>query len=57
MGILLGLKQHIDQKNGVSSDKFRDCIKYLRRYSAVTSIDYLSSEEISKITLDFLSNN
>jgi len=57
MGILSGLKLYIDTTKTVSVDKFRECIKYLRRYAAVTAIDYLTSEEISKLTCDFLMKN
>ncbi len=56
MGILLGLKQYLEENISVAnlSGHFRACIKYMRRYAAVTNIDYLDVDEIHQIFYDSL---
>lgn len=55
-GILLGIKEYLqeDKSSQNLADSIRECIKYLRRYAAVTVIDLLTLEEISVITLQYL---
>jgi hypothetical protein len=33
---------------------FRDCNKYLNHYAAVTNFDFLDSEDIRKLALDYM---
>lgn len=56
MGILLGLKQYLEENISIAnlSDHFRACIKYMRRYAAVTNLDYLNENEIQQIFYEYL---
>ena len=56
-GVLKGIKQYLEYKEGNSQylgDRFRECKKYLNRYAAVTSFDFLSSEEICNLTANYM---
>lgn len=46
-------KETIDGKEGIT-DYFRECKKYLNHYAAVSSFDYLSSDEIRNIAFDYM---
>ena len=55
-GVLYGIndyKDAIGTTKGISDD-YRECKKYLNHYAAVTMFDFLDSEEIRKLTYDFL---
>lgn len=54
LGILEGIKKFIDESGNFSNENERAVIKYINRYGAVTSLDLLSREEISKITYSYL---
>lgn len=58
-GILLGIKEYLQEDNVSSNlaDSIRKCVKYLRRYAAVTAIDYLTADEISDITFRHLTSD
>ena len=57
-GILLAIEQYKDKiKENISSELVRRCIKYFRRYAAVTSVDFLSEMEIHNIIFKYLSEN
>ena len=46
-------KSQIGEKEGFT-DYFRECKKYLNHYAAVTSLDFLSSEEIREIAFAYM---
>ena len=55
-GVLLGIK---DFKEVISPDEgiidyFRECTKYLNRYGAVTSLEFLDFEEIRHLTFEYM---
>lgn len=57
-GVLNGLKNVIHDKGtsaGISMP-FRRCIKYLRRYGAVTCLDTLDTYDIEELTYNYLIN-
>lgn len=57
-GILLAIEQYKDKiKENISSELVRRCIKYFRRYAAVTSVDFLSEKEIQEVVFKYLSEN
>lgn len=57
-GILLAIEQYMDEvERNINAELVRRCIKYLRRYAAVTSIDFLSEIEIQDIIFKYLSEN
>ena len=57
-GILLAIEQYKEEiKENINSKLVRRCIKYFRRYAAVTSIDFLSETEIQDIIFKYLSEN
>lgn len=50
---------NMDNKDGDLTElvnRFRECKKYLNRYAAVTSFDFLSSEEICDLTDNYMIN-
>jgi len=55
-GFLLGLKKYFDEGNTRTDlvDFVRECVKYFRRYEAVTNVDFLDESEISDIVYKFL---
>ena len=56
-GVLMGIKKYLDYKDGDLTElvnRFRECKKYLNRYAAVTSFDFLSSEEICDLTANYM---
>ena len=57
-GVLSALKDFRDTVDPGESiiDYFRDCNKYLNHYAAVTSLDFLSAEEIKDLALVALNN-
>lgn len=57
-GILLAIEQYQDEvAENINSELVRKCIKYFRRYAAVTSVDFLSEAEIQYIIFKYLSEN
>ena len=57
-GILLAIEQYKDEvAENINSELVRKCIKYFRRYAAVTSVDFLSEAEIQYIIFKYLSEN
>jgi len=52
-GILSGLKKCQDEKR-ITVDFMRECVKYFRRYAAVTNVDFLDEAEITDIVYEFL---
>lgn len=54
-GILLGLKKYLEEEkiNTNLADFVRECIKYFRRYAAVTNVDFLEEAEIMDIVYTF----
>lgn len=57
-GILLAIEQYKNEiKENISSELVRRCIKYFRRYAAVTNVDFLSEAEIQNIIFKYLSEN
>ena len=57
-GILLAIEKYKEEVDeNIGSELVRKCIKYFRRYAAVTSIDFLSETEIQDIIFTFLNNN
>jgi len=57
-GILLAIEKYKEEINtNISSELVRKCIKYFRRYAAVTSVDFLSEREIQDIIFKYLSEN
>ena len=57
-GILLAIEKYKEEVDeNISSELVRKCIKYFRRYAAVTIIDFLSSTEIKDIIYTYLKNN
>lgn len=54
-GVLLAIGEFNEEigREGIT-DYFRECLKYLNRYAAVTVLDYLEPEEIKKLALDFM---
>ncbi len=57
-GILLAIEQYKEEiAENISSELVRKCIKYFRRYAAVTSVDFLSETEIQQIIFTYLKNN
>lgn len=60
--IITGILLAIDQYKGkvaenINSELVRKCIKYFRRYAAVTNVDFLSETEIQNIIFKYLSEN
>jgi hypothetical protein len=55
-GVLNAIKDFKDVVSEKESiiDYFRECNKYLNRYAAVTNLDFLESNEIKKIALDYM---
>lgn len=59
-GLLLAIKDFkeklFDNKHSDRplSEYVRDCNKYLNRYAAVTTLEYLESEEIRKLAFDYM---
>lgn len=45
------------QAVNISSNLVRKCIKYFRRYVAVTCIDFLSLQEVQDIIFKYLSED
>ena len=57
-GILLAIEKYKEEVDEyISSELVRRCIKYFRRYAAVTSVDFLSETEIKDIIFTYLENN
>ena len=57
-GILLAIEKYKEEVDeNISSELVRKCIKYFRRYAAVTSVDFLSEMEIHNIIFKYLSEN
>lgn len=57
-GILLAIEQYKDEvAENINSELVRKCIKYFRRYAAVTNVDFLSETEIQNIIFKYLSEN
>lgn len=46
-------KNQIGEREGFT-DYFRECKKYLNHYAAVTSLDFLSSDEIREIAYNYM---
>ncbi len=55
-GILQGLKYFIDESHSTPglADHMRECVKYFRRYAAVTNVDFLDENEIKDLIFSFL---
>lgn len=55
-GVLLALEEFIGLygKKNVGMNYYRACRKYLNRYGAVTSIDFLSTEEVKDLAYNFM---
>lgn len=55
-GILHGLKYFIDESQSTPglADHMRECVKYFRRYAAVTNVDFLDENEIKNLIFGFL---
>ncbi|MDR1168520.1 MAG: hypothetical protein LBK53_06510 [Heliobacteriaceae bacterium] len=55
-GFLSGLKKYLDEGNAKTNlaDFVRECVKYFRRYAAVTNVDFLDEAEITDIVYKFL---
>lgn len=57
-GILLAIEQYKGEvTENINSELVRKCIKYFRRYAAVTNVDFLSETEIQNIIFKYLSEN
>ena len=57
-GILLAIEQYKGEvAENINSELVRKCIKYFRRYAAVTNVDFLSETEIQNIIFKYLSEN
>lgn len=57
-GILLAIEQYKGKvAENINSELVRKCIKYFRRYAAVTNVDFLSETEIQNIIFKYLSEN
>ena len=55
-GVLLAIKQfkdELDNNEGIT-EYFRECKKYLNHYGAVTTLEFLTSEEIQKLAYDYM---
>lgn len=52
-GFLLGIKKCQEEKK-VSANIIRECVKYFRRYAAVTNVDFLEEKEIEDLIFAFL---
>lgn len=56
--ILLAIKKYKEEINeNICSEQVRKCVKFFRRYAAVTSVDFLSESEIEDIIYTYLKNN
>lgn len=55
-GVLYGLRDYMDTIGTTRglADEFRECKKYLNRWAAVTSFDYLDYKDIEAMTLQKL---
>lgn len=55
-GVLLALEEFIERygKKNVGMNYYRACRKYLNRYGAVTSIDFLNTEEIKNLAYNYM---
>ncbi|MBE7703876.1 MAG: hypothetical protein E7Z89_07500 [Cyanobacteria bacterium SIG28] len=55
-GVLLAIKDFKDEitNNEGITDYFRECKKYLNHYAAVTTLEYLESEEIRDIAFNYM---
>lgn len=57
-GILLAIEKYKEEVDeNISSELVRKCVKYFRRYAAVTSVDFLTESEIQDIIFNYLKNN
>lgn len=55
-GVLLAIKDFKDElsPNEGITDYFRECKKYLNRYAAVTTLEFLDSSEIRDLTFNYM---
>ncbi len=55
-GVLLAIKDFKDEvsENEGITDYFRECKKYLNHYAAVTTLEYLESEEIRELAFNYM---
>lgn len=57
-GILLGIKDFVNNPESKNlTETVRSCMKYLRRYSAVTIIDALDEKEIENLVNEYMKQN
>ena len=57
-GVLLAIqdfKNEISDNEGIT-EYFRECKKYLNHYAAVTTMEFLDSEDIRKLAFDYMMN-
>ncbi|MCM1325068.1 MAG: DUF6339 family protein [Bacteroidales bacterium] len=55
-GVLLAIKdfkEEIGDNEGIT-DYFRECKKYLNHYAAVTTLEFLESEEIHDLVFNYM---
>ncbi len=55
-GVLLAIKdfkEAVDENEGIT-DYFRECKKYLNHYAAVTTLEYLESDEIRELAFNYM---
>ena len=55
-GVLLAIrdfKNEINENEGIT-DYFRECKKYLNHYAAVTTLEFLDSEEIRELAFNYM---
>ncbi len=55
-GFLLGIKKYQEEKK-ITANLIRECVKYFRRYAAVTNVDFLDEAEITAIVYEFLAKS
>ena len=48
-------KNEISENEGIT-EYFRECKKYLNHYAAVTTMEFLDSEDIRKLAFDYMMN-